>query len=161
LTVVGWPCSVAKITSNVDLVRNADVVIRAKAVEDAMPPSDPDIWINGVPDSKVRFKELEVIRGQDVSGLVLPGYLVQRDDFNDQQLPYTFVRPGGRGGSCFANSYRQGAEFLLFLKKTKTGELTVNWAPLAPVNEELRPSEDRWLTWVREQAQKLEKHLTK
>ena len=110
-----------------------------------------------MPDSKVRFEELEVIRGVEASELVLPGYLVQKDDFNDQQAPYTFVRPGGRAGSCFANSYRQGAEYLLFLKKTNSGDLTINWAALAPVNEELHSSEDAWLIWVREQARKLEK----
>ena len=158
---VGWPCTVAKITSNVDLVRQADAVIRAKAVEYARPPSDPNVWTTGVPDSRVRFEQVEVIRGLDASGLVLPGYLVQYDDFNDQQAPYTFVRPSGQAGSCFANSYRQGAQYLLFLKKTNAGEFTVNWAALAPVNEQLHSSEDPWLIWVREQAQKIEKHSKK
>lgn len=150
MPAAGWACSVVTITSNVDLVRYADGVIRAKAVEYARPPSNPNIWTTGVPDSKVRFEELEVIRGVGASGLVLPGYLVQKDDFNDQRAPYTFVRPVGRAGSCFANSYRQGAEYLLFLKKTNSGDFTVNWAALAPVNEELHSSEDAWLIWVRE-----------
>jgi hypothetical protein len=157
----GWACSVAKITSNVDLVRQADAVIRAKAVEYARSPSDPNLWTTGVPDSMVRFKEVEVIRGVDASGLILPGYLVQKDDFNDQQAPYSFVRPGGRAGSCFANSYREGAEYLLFLKKTNSGHFTVNWAALAPVNEELHSSEDAWLIWAREQARRLEKDSKK
>jgi len=61
----------------------------------------------------------------------------------------------------FAGSYRAGAEYLLFLKKNNHGELTVYWAPLAPVNEELHSSQDPWLIWVREQAQKLQKHLKK
>jgi hypothetical protein len=52
-----WACSVAKITSTVDLVRYADAVIRAKAVEYATPPSNPNIWTTGLPDSKVRFEE--------------------------------------------------------------------------------------------------------
>ena len=159
--ISGWACSVAKITSNVDLVRQADAVIRAKAVEYVTPPSHPDTWTTGVPDSRVRFQELELMRGVDASGLVLPGYLVRKDDFNDQQAPYTFVRPGGRAGSCFANSYREGAEYLLFLKRTKDGNFTVNWAPLAPVNEQLHSSEDPWLIWVREQAQKVEKESKK
>jgi hypothetical protein len=160
-TIGAWACSVIKITSNVDLVRQADSIIRAKVMEYAKPPSDPNIWTTGVPDSEVRFEQLEVIRGADVSGLVLPGYLVQRDDFNDQQAPYSFVRPGGRAGSCFANSYRKGAEYLLFLKKMKTGAFTVNWAALAPVNEQLHSSDDSWLIWVREQARKLEKDSKK
>ena len=98
---------------------------------------------------------METVRGQRVSDLVLPGYLVQEDDFNDQRAPYTFVRPGGRAGSCFANSYRADAQYLLFLRKTKTGALTVNWAALAPVNEQLHSADDPWLLWVREQAQKI------
>jgi hypothetical protein len=65
------------------------------------------------------------------------------------------VRPGGRRGSCFANSYRRDAQYLLFLKKPNRGDLTVNWAALAPVNEQLRSAEDPWLIWVRQQAGKL------
>lgn len=147
-------CSVMGISKNVDLVSSADAIIRAKAIAYATPPSDPNMWTTGVPDSKVRFKVIELIRGLEIPNLVLPGYLVQRDDFNDQQAPYTFVRPGGRAGSCFANSYRQDAEFLLFLKKTETRDLTVNWAALAPVNEQLHSPEDPWLIWVRQQAHK-------
>jgi hypothetical protein len=153
---VAWPCTVATLTSNVDLVRQADAVIRAKAIEYASVPSNPTIRTTGVPDSRVRFESVEIIRGVDASGLVLPGYLVQKDDFNDQQAPYTFVRPGGRAGSCFADSYREGAEYLLFLKKTSTGEFTVDWAALAPVNEQLHSPNDPWLIWVREQAQKVQ-----
>ncbi len=156
-TGVAWACSVTGIASNVELVQEADSIIRAKAMDYAKPPSDPRMRTTGVPDSEVRFEQLEVIRGADASGLVLPGYLVPTDDFNDRQAPYSFVRPGGRAGSCFANSYRKGMQYLLFLKKRKTGAFTVNWAALAPVNEQLRSSDDAWLIWVREQARKLEK----
>jgi hypothetical protein len=151
----GRTCSVTGIISNADLVREAEAVVRAKAIEYASPPSDPHMWTTGVPDSRVRFKVIETIRGQRVSDLVLPGYLVQADDFNDQRAPYTFVRPGGRAGSCFANSYRAQAQYLLFLRKTKTGAFSVNWAALAPVNEQLHSADDPWLLWVREQAQKI------
>ncbi len=153
-TTEGHTCTVSGIISNVDMVTAADTVVRARAVEYASPPSDPHTWTTGVPDSRVRFKVIEIIRGQRISDLVLPGYLVHTDDFNDQRPPYTFVRPGGRSGSCFANSYRDDAQFLLFLKKTKAGEFTVNWAALAPVNEQLHSADDPWLLWVREQAQK-------
>ena len=147
-------CSVASITSNAELVANADAVVRAKAVQYAIPPADTGLITTGVPNSKVRFQVLETIRGEKLADVVLPGYLVQTDDYNDQQPPYTFVRPGGRRGSCFANSYREGAQFVLFLKKTKTGEFTVNWAALAPVNEQLHSEDDPWLLWIREQARK-------
>jgi hypothetical protein len=89
-----WACSVIKIASNLELVRQADSIIRAKAIEYAKVPSDPNIWTTGVPDSEVRFEQLDVIRGGGASGLVLPGYLVRQDDFNDQQAPYGFVRRG-------------------------------------------------------------------
>ena len=141
----------------IQLVHEADLIIRAKAVEYARPPSDPNTFTTGVPGSEVRFARLEAIRGPGASELVLPGYLVDYDDFNDQKPPYNFVRPGGRAGSCFANSYKRGAEYLLFLKKTKTGALTVNWAALAAVNEQLHSSDDPWLLWVREQARTVDK----
>lgn len=150
----GHTCSVNGIISNVDMVTAADAVVRAKAVEYASPPSDPHVLTTGVPDSRVRFKVIETIRGQSISELILSGYLVRVDDFNDQPSPYTFVRQGGRSGSCFANSYREEAEFLLFLKKTKDGSLTVNWAALAPVNEQLHSTDDPWLLWVRKEAEK-------
>jgi hypothetical protein len=108
----------------------------------------------GVPDSVVRFKTVEVIKGQSIpSTLTLPGYLSERDDFNDHPPPYSFVRPGGRSGSCFANTYRRGAEFLLMLKRVG-GDFTVNWYALGPVNEQLRSADDGWLTWVRREAKR-------
>ncbi len=153
-TIEAYPCSIIGAISNLKLVNDADSIIRATAVEYASPPNNPQIWTTGVPDSKIRFKVIERIRGAVISELILPGYLVDRDDFNDQHPPYTFVRPGGRAGSCFANSYRSSGQFLLFLKKTKAGELTVNWYALAPVNEQLHSDDDPWLLWVREHAQR-------
>jgi hypothetical protein len=149
-----YPCSIVGEISNLKLVSDADAIVRAIAVEYASPPSHPEGSTTGVPDSKIRFRVIENIGGSAVSDLILPGYLVDRDDFNDQQPPYTFVRPGGRAGSCFANSYRLGGQFLLFLKKTNAGDLTVNWYALAPVNEQLHSDIDPWLLWVRERAQK-------
>lgn len=67
--------------------------------------------------------------------------------------PYTFVRRGGRAGSCIANTYKRGAEFLLMLAKTDRG-FTVNWYALGPVNEQLRSSEDPWLRWVRNEVKR-------
>ncbi len=151
-------CSVSHIPSGLELVTNADVVIRVRAVEYKTPPANPNIWTTGVPDSLVSFEVLETVRGETPLKLALHGYLTQRDDFNDQKAPYTFVRPGGRGGSCFANSYRQGAEYLLFLRKSNvSGELTVNWAALAPVNEQLHDVDNPWLIWVRARAEQLRK----
>jgi hypothetical protein len=132
------------------LVTEAGVIIRAPAVEYASPPSSSARIIR-LEDTTVRFKVTEVIRGPKMSELILPGYLADKDDFNDEQPPYTFVRPGGRGGSCYAYDHRSGAEFLLFLKGVG-GNLTVQWYPLAPVNEQLHSDDDPWLLWVREKV---------
>jgi hypothetical protein len=147
------PCSIARPVSPEEVVRGADAIVRVAAVEYGRPPKDPTSWTTGVPDSQVRFRTIEVLKGRDLPPvIVLPGYLVERDDFNEWPVPYTFVRRGGRSGSCFANSYRQNAEFLLMLKAQPDGSYTVNWYALGPVNEQLRPEDDAWLRWVREQV---------
>jgi len=146
-------CSVIGEISNVEMVKTADSIVRVIAAEYASPPSVPGLSTTGTPDSRIHFKVVEHLRGAVVSDVVLPGYLVEVDDFNDHQSPYHFVRPNGRRGSCFANSYRSGGQFLLFLKRTKSGEPTVNWYALAPVNEQLHSDVDPWLLRVREQTQ--------
>jgi len=144
-----YACSVFGAISSVKMLNAADAIVRARAAEYAVSPSG---WTSGTPDSRIRFKVIETIRGPVPSDLILPGYLVDQDDFNDHQPPYKFVRPNGRAGSCFANSYRSGGQFLLILKKAKSGEFTVNWYALGPVNEQLHSDEDPWLLWVRKQA---------
>jgi hypothetical protein len=149
---VAFPCSRESPISVVELVHDASVIVRVLAADYAVPPQDQRIRTTGVPDSKIRFKVLEVIRGTDVKReLVLPGYLSDSDDFNDRPSPYPFVRPNGRSGSCYANTYRSGAQFLLLLK-TRGGDYTVNWYALGPANEQLHSETDPWLLWVREQA---------
>jgi hypothetical protein len=151
-------CSVFHQTTPEELVAGADVIVRAVAVDYQKQPSDPHLWTTGVPNSVVEFNVVETIRGNAPQSTTLHGYLVQSDDFNDQKSPYTFVRPGGRAGSCFANSYKTGAQYLLFLKRgTNSSELTVNWAALAPVNEQLHDMRDPWLLWVRDQAKRIPK----
>lgn len=153
---MSWAC-IASVTPNSVLIEKADAIVRVEVEGYATPPADTRYFTTGVPDSKVRFKVIEVVRGLNISDVELPGYVVQQDDFNDHAPPYTFVRPGGRSGSCYANSYRDGAQYLLFLSKRATGELTVNWAPLSPVNEQLHSPDDPWLIWVRQQVDQLQK----
>lgn len=153
---VALACSVSRLETPKELVSGADVIVRAVAADYQIPPANPNMWTTGVPDSVVSFRVVEVVHGSPLRSLLLHGYLVQRDDFNDHVPPYTFVRPGGRGGSCFANFYKSGAEYLLFLKRSKdSSELTVNWAALAPVNEQLHSDRDPWLLWVRDQAKSI------
>lgn len=127
-----------------EIVRRADAIVRATALEYAGPPN--------IPDSRIKFKIVESIRGRVIGDLLLPGHLVTTNDFNDRQPPYSFVRPNGRRGSCYADSYKAGGEFLLFLKRISGGEYTVKWFALGPVNEQLHSVTDKWLIWVREQA---------
>ena len=149
-----YPCSRYSPVSNVEMVKQADAIVRGKAVEYSVVPRNPNVFTTGEPDSTIRFEVLEVIRGPISRELILPGYLVDRDDFNDHVPPYKFVRPGGRSGSCFANWYRRDGRFLLLLKKTSAGKFTVSWYALGPVNEQLHSANDPWLLWVRDQAKK-------
>ena len=136
-------CSAPPPASGHGLVASADVIVLATAVE----------FVAG---QGVRFQVAEVLKGENVpTALVFQGSLGQRDDFNDRPVPYDFVRPGGRGGPCHAYEYKQGAEFLLLLKKRKA-ELTPYWAALAATNEQLRSADDPWLAWVRDHLRWLE-----
>lgn len=127
----------------------ADLIVRATAVKYRIAP-DPNLRTTGEPSSTVEFKVVEVLKGnREIESVVLHGYLSDQDDFNDNEVPYTFVRRNGRSGSCFANTYREGAQFLLFLKRS--GEkYTSNISALGPTNEQLRGANDEWLQWVKE-----------
>ena len=86
--------------------------------------------------------------------IVLPGFLVDKDDYSDDPAPRTFVRWNGRGGGCYADDYRRGGQFLLCLRRTSAGTYTVRWSPLAPLNEQLGGDDDPWLAWVRVESRK-------
>jgi hypothetical protein len=131
----------------------ADAIVIATAEKYV---GEPDLTIInfGVPDTQVVFKVDEVLKGDKVPAtIVLNAYLSTVDDFNDQDVPYKFVRPNGRGGTCFANTYKKGASFLLFLKKTEHG-YTSNISALGPSNEQLHDAQDPWLLWTREEIRK-------
>jgi len=145
------------------MVAAADLILRVIAVEYSGPPPSARLRIGpaGLPDSDIRFQVDEVVKGSyDKTVILLPGYLGVGDDWNPQNPPYTSVRPSGKGGSCFANTYRRGGEFLLMLKKWYPAKgsrrlldgYTIQWYPLGPVNEQVRSSDDPWVQWVREQV---------
>lgn len=126
----------------------AEVIVRATAVR-RVAPAAPSSDIMAAAYSGVEFKVEEVLRGADVpAGIALAGSLVDFDDLNETPVPYKLVRKGGRGGSCYAHTYKQGAQFLLFLKKT-AGGYTSDISPLGPTNEQLRSETDPWLLWVK------------
>lgn len=153
LPAPSYSCSVTKPISNTQMIEQSDAIVVATAEDYVVPPDSGRPWAGMLPDSKVRFKIVETIRGKlATDSLTISGELVETDDFNDQPPPYNLVRPEGRRGNCFAVSYRTGGRFLLVLKKNQAGELTPYWYALAPVNEQLRSANDPWLLWVRRHA---------
>jgi hypothetical protein len=144
-------CSAAALTP-AQLSMNAEIIVRATAVAYNKAP-DEKYRITGLPDSTIEFRVEEILKGENVpDNLVINGYLRDQDDFNDRPVPYDFIRPGGRDGSCIANSYKEGTELLLFLKK-KEHEFNPYWAALTPTNEQLRSRDDPWLKWVKDYLQ--------
>jgi hypothetical protein len=99
-----YPCKTARSVSNIDMVREADAIVRVSAENYTVAPKAPisSTGFDVESDSRIRFKVFEVVRGKIPDDhLVLPGILVDTDDFNDHASPYNFVRPEGRRGSCF------------------------------------------------------------
>jgi hypothetical protein len=149
------PCSViGGISSPAELVRAADVIVRATAVAyDGTAEEKYDDHF--LPQSRIRFKVHEVIRGPiSRNEIVLVGFLVDKDDFSNDPVPRTFVRFAGRGGNCYADTYQRGGQFLLFLRRTSSGAYSARWSPLAPLNEQLLGEDDPWLNWVRAESRK-------
>ncbi|CAF4449438.1 unnamed protein product [Rotaria sp. Silwood2] len=146
-----WACSVLKLTTPEELISKAHAIVRAKAISYEKPPAEQGSWYNGTPDSVITFELEEQIKGNQriPNPLWINGYLSEHDDFNDRPSPYDFVRPNGRSGSCIANTYKQNAEFLLFLDD----KFTPYWDALTPVNEQLHSpsSDDQWLQWTHEE----------
>jgi hypothetical protein len=155
-----WPCSVVgPLPSAQDLVSRAEVVVRVRAERLADLPGRAGLMA-GRP-TQVRFVVLDVLKGHlPTRTIEFNGALVERDDRNDHPVPYNFIRPGGRGGNCFALEYRSGAEYLLLLARGKhpsfaqPDDLTPYWSPLGPTNEQLFGASDPWLSWVRQQLRK-------
>src|SRR5688572_10564368 len=99
------------------VLKNADVIVRATAVD-------------FIENEGVKFRVEEILRGEGVpSILIFRGHLRDRDDYNQHPVPYNHVRAAG-SGPCYAYEYKQGAEFLLFLKKD-ANKLNPYWKPLA------------------------------
>jgi len=142
--------------SSTAMVSRAETIVRAVAVDYVKAPVGDFRQLNEPGDAAIEFEVKEILKGENVpSRIILNGYLTGKDDFNDGPVPYDFVRPGGRGGSCSAYEYAQGAEFLLFLKKID-GKLTIRWYALAPTNEQLHSADDPWVGWVKEQLKSSE-----
>ena len=142
------PCTRTTPVSVVEMLGQADAIVRGKAVSAA----DSTESAGAVDRARrVRVEVLEIIKGdRQLKSLVVPGRLVDHDDFNDHAPPYRVVRPSGRTGTCYTDEYRAGAEYLLALKRTPDSMgWTTKWYALGPVNEQLTGPDDSWLRWVR------------
>ena len=133
LAPIAWACSPRSIDTPQQLVQGATGIYHVRAT-------------SALAGAHLRFKVLSVLKGSPKSFLRLPGSFVIEGDPNDHPAPYNFVRPGGRHGNCFATTYKQGQDYLLFLK-----DGTPYWSPLAPTNEQLSGASDPWLLWVEAQ----------
>ena len=165
LPMIGFPSVLAACTgimgTPVSWLRDSDAVVRVRALEELgnrrqgspLQLRDTARATGRDFDTKIRFQVLEMLKGSGVGGLLeFEGMFTDRDDRNDAPIPPIFVRMQGRGGNCFAYTYRQGREYLLILG-ARNGGLTPYWQALAATNEQLSDANDQWLGWVRAQLQ--------
>jgi len=163
LSMIGFPSVVVACTgimgTPVSWLHDSEAVVRVRALEEvgSRRQGSPKQLLDLVLatgrefDTKIRFQVLEVLKGSPVGGFIeFDGLFTDQDDPNGGPVPYTFVRKQGRGGNCFAYSYKQGQEYLLILG-SKNGGLTPYWQTLAATNEQLSDANDQWLAWVRAQ----------
>jgi hypothetical protein len=149
------PCSVPSIPTAAELVRDAEIIVRARAERVAADSGRPGP-LAGSP-TQIEFRVLSVLKGRLVeSQLTFNGRFVAGDERNRGKVPYSFARSSA-DASCFALEYRPGGEYLLFLRRAadvayaQPEQLTPYWAPLAPTNEQVFGSSDSWELWTRDQ----------
>lgn len=145
-----FPCSiVGSLPTPGALIASADVIVVAVARERISGPVTNPPTLDEV-GSEILFDITETLKGDVVAPtLTITGAFTDNDDFNDTPVTQNWPRPDARGGPCFAYSYRQGASYLLLLKRTRQHTLTPYWSALSRVNDQTRPDGDPWLEWVR------------
>jgi hypothetical protein len=176
-------CSVSpdKIKSAGQVVQEADLIVRARAVRFLPPASIDDprerrflkivTTLTQAPPNPdevrrarqehpgalaesygaVELEVLEVLTGtlaQVGSKRRVVGRVVEYQGRNTGEVPYETARPGA-GGGCLALDYALGREYLLMFANE-----SLDWAPLAPVNEEVAGPNDKWVTWVRAEVKR-------
>jgi hypothetical protein len=157
----GFACSVTEISTPAEILRRAETIVLARA-ERLSDQAGQDGTLAGS-RTQVQFAILEVLKGSPIGSTIeFNGRLGGRDDPNDHPVPYTFVRPGGRSGNCFALEYRMDGEYLLLLARdshaayAQPNRLTPYWVPLAATNEQVFGPDDLWLAWVKKQLTPLQ-----
>jgi hypothetical protein len=137
------------------LIARAEAVVWVTGARTARPKDiekAPVEWqpAGAGPPNVVAFDVHGVLKGESVPRVIIvEGTVSDADDFNEYSVPYPGVRSEGRKGSCFADVYKRGGQFLLLLVRAGANRYTPYWAPLLPVNEQIRGTSDPWLAWVR------------
>jgi hypothetical protein len=154
------PCSVlGPLPTPQALVKASALIVHAKVEGFAESPGATGNVLAWTP-RQVSFRVIEVLKGSLVDDrLAFNGRIDPSDDWNDRPVPYDFIRPSGRAGSCFAVGYRNGAEYLLLLNQNETpnadsGAWSPYWRPLSATNEQVTGKTDAWLKWVRTELQR-------
>ena len=124
------------------VIRESETIVRARVVtSDPRMRSDP---------GRVTLRVLDVLKGShDRPFVTVPGQIRNYRSDPGRRPPYEQIDCMGRVpgcGSCFAQSYKDGAQYLLLLKGG-----TPYWSPLSPTNEEVSGPDDPWVVWVRRQ----------
>jgi hypothetical protein len=136
-------CSPERIDTPQELIEKAEGIYRVRPRSYVLPTGPDSLSVGFLPKTRLRFQVTGVLKGPARSTVDLPGTFAKSPDPNGHRVPYPFVRPAGRRGTCFATSYLKTQEYLVFLR----GD-TAYWSPLAPTNEEIRGASDTWVTWV-------------
>jgi hypothetical protein len=142
-------CSPRKVSTPQELVSGADGIYHVRSSNEIPGPPSSSHMPRPQPNAQVTFRVLSVIKGARRTMFLIPADFVPEADPNDHPVPYNFVRPGGRRGNCYAVTFKQGQEYLLFLKGG-----TPYWSPLAPTTEQVAGTTDPWLIWVRRELAK-------
>lgn len=95
--------------------------------------------------TQIQFVVRETLKGPRQATLEFMGKFEDKDDYdNTRKIPHTWVRPNGTKGDCFANAYKQGAQYLLLIRNGSP-----YWKPLMPLNDQVTGPDDPWVQWVR------------
>jgi len=126
------------------VIREAEVILLARAME-------PAPWMR-TSGGIVVLRALDVLKGSyDRPFVSVIGQIGDYRTDPARRPPYEQIDCMGRVpgcGSCFAQSYKNGAHYLLLLKGG-----TPYWAPLSPTNEEVSGPADPWVLWVKRQLE--------
>ena len=127
------------------VIREAEVILLARAME-------PAPWMR-TSGGIVVLRALDVLKGSyDRPFVSVIGQIGDYRTDPARRPPYEQIDCMGRVpgcANCFAQSYKDGVEYLLLLKGG-----TPYWAPLSPTNEEVSGPNDPWVVWVKRQLER-------